>query len=658
MVTDRSGKRVAGAKVTLWWSRRYASERPEMRGSGMRSGLEAYTTNAAGWFVFRDLWPGGEYRITVEAKGHSKAETHEVTGTAGETYDFGKIALLNISGHLAGRVVGSDGRPVAGVTVFHRGDGPAPVSAQTDAQGRFRLDGLYPGVKYAFLRHDGYRFTGVKADGDADDLTVRLLRTTEPPPAWKPGATASYDDQRAFAKWVLTRIWEKYGEKANQNGAFLCILDMARIDPELALMWSARAGHRYDGRVRQAAAEELAETDARAALDLLAQDRDRPTQDTVQRLAERFAATDRAKALLFAEEAAARARALAQPDQSIALAAAGTVLARLGRAEAGRKLIEEAAAFAARLGAEGQPAYARGLTARALAPFDLERARALIAPCKEPSDKERYNAFIAGAIAATDLKRAVALADAMPASGTYGELIKTEIAYKIGAERPDEAVQIVEGMKGHAADKLRPEAFGWLAVAMAPRDRARAWSLIDRALAIPIDHPEPFLSWAYFGAATASSARIAACARHIGYPDMESVIMRVMATRPDGSSGPFQDPAMQILSTTIAAVPLALVDPGAARTILKQIEERSGLDPVALAKVAGENWLRAWALVDLEKAATLFEAELAALEKTKGLNLQTTGFFNTVELLAAPPHRREAVVYGDQTAAWYPGHSL
>jgi hypothetical protein len=193
---------------------------------------------------------------------------------------------------------------------------------------------------------------------------------------------------------------------------------------------------------------------------------------------------------------------------------------------------------------------------------------------------------------------------------------------------------------------------------MAPRDRARAWSLIDRALAIPIDKPEPFQSWTYYGAATASAAWIAARARQIGYPDMESAMMRVMATRPAGSPGAFQDPAMQILSTTIAAVPLALVDPGAARTVLQQIEERSGLDPPALVKIAGDNWLRAWALVDLEKAATLFEAELAALEKTKASNLQRTGFFKMVELLATPPHRREAVVYGDQGAAWYPGLQL
>ncbi len=196
MVTDRAGKRLEGAKVTVSWSRQYVSERPEMRGTGMGNALESYTIGEAGWFVFRDLWPGGSYQITVEAKGHSKAEPPQVIGKAGETHDFGKIALLNVSGHLAGRVVGSDGKPIAGATVYNRGDGPQPVEARTGPQGRFRLEGLYPGVKYAFIRHDGYRFTGVKCDGDADDLTIALLKTSEPPPAWKPGATASDEDQR------------------------------------------------------------------------------------------------------------------------------------------------------------------------------------------------------------------------------------------------------------------------------------------------------------------------------------------------------------------------------------------------------------------------------------------------------------------------------
>ena len=95
---------------------------------------------------------------------------------------------------------------------------------------------------------------------------------------------------------------------------------MARIDLDLAMQWSAERGHRYDGRARQAAAEELAETDGPGALELLALVDPSESQYTLQRLAERFAETDPGKALLFAEEAAVRARALPQPDRTAALA--------------------------------------------------------------------------------------------------------------------------------------------------------------------------------------------------------------------------------------------------------------------------------------------------------------------------------------------------
>ena len=103
-----------------------------------------------------------------------------------------------------------------------------------------------------------------------------------------------------------------------------CILDMARIDPDLAMQWSAEHGHRYDGRVRQAAAEELAEPDGPEALAMLTPGR--PEREPVlpcSELAERFAPTDPEKALLFAEEAVVRARALPQPSRAAALARAG-----------------------------------------------------------------------------------------------------------------------------------------------------------------------------------------------------------------------------------------------------------------------------------------------------------------------------------------------
>ena len=339
MATDANGQTDRGGQGHAVVGSAVRQRESRTKGVGVGSVLETYTTGDNGWFVFRGLWPGVQYTIVVEARGHDKAETPEVTGKAGETHDVGKIVLISTSGYLAGRVVGSDGRPIAGATVFNRGDGPEPVATSTDSQGRFRLDGLFPGRKYAFIRKEGYRFTGIKADDDADGLTITLLKTSEPPPRVEARRTASsYDEQRAFAKQVLIRLWEKYGANPNKNGAFRCIRDMAEIDPELALEWSAQHGHRYDDAVRQARPGELAETDAPGALALLKQKHDSESQSVLQALAERFAETDPKKAMLFADEAAVQARGLNQPERTVAMAQAGAVLVKLGRAEAGRKL--------------------------------------------------------------------------------------------------------------------------------------------------------------------------------------------------------------------------------------------------------------------------------------------------------------------------------
>src|SRR5262249_37495712 len=149
-------------------------------------------------------------------------------------------------------------------------------------------------------------------------------------------------------------------------------------DLDLALRWSGELGHRYDAWCRDAAARDLAETDAPAALALVRGGQGSPRGLT--RLADWFSVADPGKALLFAEAAETQAGDLFQPDRSLVLAQAGAVLARLGRAERGRKLIDDAAALAAQFGNDDQAAYNRSLVAQALAPFDVERALALIKP--------------------------------------------------------------------------------------------------------------------------------------------------------------------------------------------------------------------------------------------------------------------------------------
>ncbi len=110
LATDAAGRRVAGATVTLRWMRPYPADNARGKGqSWLGTPLDDAITRADGWFVFRGLWTGLDYDIAVEARGYRKAVAPEVTLKAGETHDVGKLVLLNIAGHVAGRVVGSDG---------------------------------------------------------------------------------------------------------------------------------------------------------------------------------------------------------------------------------------------------------------------------------------------------------------------------------------------------------------------------------------------------------------------------------------------------------------------------------------------------------------------------------------------------------------------
>jgi hypothetical protein len=350
---------------------------------------------------------------------------------------------------------------------------------------------------------------------------------------------------------------------------------------------------------------------------------------------------------------------LNQPDRALAMAKAGAVLVKLGRVDVGRKLIEEAARDAAGLPVENRASYYRGLVSGILAPYDVERALALIEPIKtENHEGPRNRARIAAAIATTDTKRAVEIVETVGGNAFYHEMARTAIAYQIGRDRPDQAIKIIEDMKRDPATIWQAEAFSWLAVALAPRDRARASSLIDRALGMMIDQRD----WAgrseWSGGEMAGAAHVALCARRIGYPDMESVIMRVIAARPTGGRNASTERTRLVRAIAVSTVSLALVDPAAARTVLEQLESRAGFDP-ATEWNTREPWLVAWSLIDLQKAQTVVESALASLDQQKEVNLWGTGFFEMVELLTAAPDRREAIL--DKRAGgahWRPGEEL
>ena len=128
------------------------------------------------------------------------------------------------------------------------------------------------------------------------------------------------------------------------------------------------------------AAEKIADADVEEAIALLTRSDDYQAFRTLALLAEHYAKSDAAKAQRLAEEAVLMARKLDQPNRTTALAEAGSVAVRLGREEAGRKLIAEAAEMAAKMARNGRHAYVRIGVAAALRTYDLVRAMSLIAP--------------------------------------------------------------------------------------------------------------------------------------------------------------------------------------------------------------------------------------------------------------------------------------
>ena len=95
MVTDQGGRRIAGAKASLRWHRPYPPEKGQRGKSSLGSPLASHMTREDGWFIFRCLWPGLTYDVSIEARGYRKADVPEVIGKAGETHDTGRIVLIN-----------------------------------------------------------------------------------------------------------------------------------------------------------------------------------------------------------------------------------------------------------------------------------------------------------------------------------------------------------------------------------------------------------------------------------------------------------------------------------------------------------------------------------------------------------------------------------
>ena len=613
----------------------------------------------SGWFVFRGLWPGDRYKVVIEAPGDGKSEPPEIAGQGrrdpGPRHDRDgrRRRTHRRPGRRLRRQARSPARP-SSTAATPRGRSP---SAPTTS-GRFRLDGLFPGTKYAFVRKEGYRFTGAKVDGDADDLTITLLRTDEPPPAWKPGAAPTLEDQRLRPQGAGPDLGDvRRGGRAERRLGVHPGDGPDRPRPGPAVVGRAGTSTRRRGPPGggRGAGRDRRPRGARAPGPGR---RDRPSSTPSSGWPSGSPRPIRRRPWCSPRRRPCRAGRSRSPTgpgpwPGPARCSSGSAAPRPGA-----RLIDEAAADAARLGVAGMEGYARGIAARALAPFDLDRALALVEPFTRP---RTTRSDTAGSSPARSPRPTPIAPSRWPTRCSQESTLPDNDPDR--DRLPDRRRASRPGGPDHRGDeelrrptRCRAEAFAWLAVAVAPRDRARAAALIDRALAMPVDRPEVFRSWIHFGGGDWCRPPTSRPARGTpATPTWTASIMRVMATRvgpgeprrqrprhgdPIGHDGRGAAGAGRPRRRPRAARP----DRGPRRPRPRPSSPRS---PATTGSAPGAWWTS-------RRPGPWFDAQLAALEKTKGAGLRSSPIFRMLDTLVVPPDRREAGVFHVVGPSWRP----
>ncbi|MGD0518901.1 MAG: carboxypeptidase regulatory-like domain-containing protein [Thermoguttaceae bacterium] len=623
-IVDDAGKPLPGAEIGLMAHWRFGS-------GGVGFQFSTCKTDDAGKFEYGGLWPGDEYEIRVTAKGYEKNSTRQVESTPGGVHDFGKITLIGAAGAVEGTVVDSSGKPLAGARVFNSGDGPEPMETRSDDAGKFSLKGFRKGPVFVFAEKDGFRFSGLHINSGTTDAVLKMPRTDEPAVQRPPYSPTSLNEEEKKAAHVyLEKIWATTTGNQRRSARY----KMARIDPELAAKWVVEAKVKPQDIPEPKSMEKIAEDDLDEALSQIAK-QGAGGYYALYDLAKHFAQSDPEKAMRCAEEAVIRARSLDQPQRTASIAQMGALVMRLGNKEAGKKLADEAAEMADKLQPSERNDSVFGAVAAALAQNDIARAKSLIEKIPDKNRRDYYLADVAASL--DDVQQAESLLKDM--ESYYARRARMKLAYRIAPKRPAEAIRLVENAQTSRSpldEDSKAMAFGWLAKAVAPSDPKLAHSLIDRAFAI---YQQPA---GYFyggrGGRSAQAAATAVLANQIGYPDMESIVYRVLATRPTTKGG--ESPAAVQESCVVMAMYLALVDPQTAKQVLQSIEPTSDNIGSGYSGVGRDQWLKAWALVDPQHAVELTERELASAKNNNEKQRAENAVYTMVDLWFSLPGER------------------
>ena len=236
-VLDADGKPVANALVKL--QSRGQGQYPQFAQQVVLVGIREVRTGPDG--VFRT--PGelegrtAEYYAEVSAVGFPSTRTDWTPAPQGDLLRFADLVLRRNSPRtVEGRVVDRDGKPVEGAEVSHI-DTPKGMPARTDAEGRFRLQGVAEGEPLLFAEANGFRFGGAVVGGTPGRIEIRLAREGEPPVAVLKSLPPAVPraEERALARDLVEPLVAQVrgGEMAGNELAVYQAL--ARIEPSRVL---------------------------------------------------------------------------------------------------------------------------------------------------------------------------------------------------------------------------------------------------------------------------------------------------------------------------------------------------------------------------------------------------------------------------------------
>ncbi|HWE38128.1 MAG TPA: carboxypeptidase-like regulatory domain-containing protein [Isosphaeraceae bacterium] len=494
-VVGRGGEPVSGAVVQL----EYKEQRKNMFSMGpvlFEDDTPIRTWEDGTFETPRELTRDREYSIKATAAGREPGQTTYLKPGPGAVVRMPDLVLRRAPKlrPVAGRVVDSNGKPVAGAVVFQTGDGPRRTQGTTDANGRFRVGGIDAGAAFLCVAEKGYHPLArlVRPNAGPVELTLIPIGTRPAKGLTTLPSRLSRREERAIAMDLLepilpaalgadergnmTRHLALYALALGDPGRFLAeVRDRPR--PDAAPLYAAMALGLVDD--DPAAALAVIEEDAgphdaiRAAFEVV--DALPPTEEKLRR------------AVLKA--ASGRLPAIRQAGQRLQpLAGIALRFLDLGDVAAARPLLEEAREVAATL-PDNELLWSRGELAQALARVDLPAAEALLDGVPNGDvmiDLARVG--VARRVAATDpaaAERLLGLVRVFPDHEKPYKLL--EVAVPMAAKDLPRARRLAGRiMPAH----LHARALGLMARSLAGTDPSRAKALLDEAfdrLAAPRD---------------------------------------------------------------------------------------------------------------------------------------------------------------------------